>query len=133
MTTFLNVLKGFFLMEWCATTAFQKIFNYVYWRKILTILYVLCAHLKDKTSSPIIACCWILLEESSFQKHHESPFDQPSKILQSSLTEYLIPYFTLAFYHVQNDKLSIFPKTPPIVITNAYCMVGMLVFPLEVC
>ena len=94
---------------------------------------VLCAFPKDKTPLLIIVCCWILLEESSFQKHPECPFDQPSKILQSSLTEYLIPYFTLAFCHIQNGKLIILLKIPPIVILNAYCMVGMPPFPLAVC
>ena len=133
VTTFLYALEDFLLMEWCPSTTFQKIFNFVYWRKIPTMKRVLCALPKDKTLLPIIACCSILLEESSFQKHPESPFDQPSKILQSSLTEYLIPYFALAFCHVQNGKLSIFPKTPPIVILNAYCMIGMPPFPLAVC
>ena len=65
---------------------------------------VLCAFPKDKTPLLIIVCCWILLEESSFQKHPECPFDQPSKILQSSLTEYLIPYFTLAFCHIYSER-----------------------------
>ena len=102
-------------------------------KKICTMKCVLCVLPKNKTPLLIIACCSILLEESSFQKHPKSPFDQPSKILQFSLTKYLIPYFTLAFCYVQNGKLSIFPKTPPIVILNAYCMVGMPPFPLVVC
>ena len=106
---------------------------YLLEKKICTMKRVLCALPKNKTPLLIIACCSILLEESSFQKHPKSPFNQPSKILQFSLTEYLIPYFTLAFRYVQNGKLSIFPKTPPIVILNAYCMVGMPPFPLVVC
>ena len=93
---------------------------------------VLCALPKDKTPLLIIVCCWILLEESSFQKHPECPFDQPSKILQSSLTEYLIPYFTLAFCHIYSERQVEHPSKNS---TNcdSECMVGMPPFPLAVC